>query len=410
MKTKKLNLIVTMFMLLTSTGVFAADTVKVAMIEMLSGPGAGIGTWLSHHFQWAVDQLNASGGVLGAKVEVVEFDNKTSPQEALLVLKRTRDEGIRFVFGGSSSNIAIALSDAIAKQNARDPSSVQIFLNYTGLDPSLTNEKCNFWHFRFDAHVGMKLEALTNHVAAQKDLKKVYLLNQDYAYGQSVQKDFREMLKRKRPDIEIVGDELHALQKVKDFAPYVAKIHASGAQAVLTGNWGPDLALLVRASEDAGLQANFYTLNAHFTGTPTAIGSSGVNRVLNVSPWHANARDSRLEENYLGYKQRYNEEWNMLPVKIAVDMWAAAIAKAKSTSPVEVGKALEGLRLDSGTGPMLMRADDHQLLLPHYAYLFTKSGGEVKHDLEKLGFGFRTEARYESDTLAMPSSCKMERP
>ncbi|MEO5861595.1 MAG: branched-chain amino acid ABC transporter substrate-binding protein [Burkholderiales bacterium] len=410
MKIKNLNHLVAMLMLLTTTGVLAADTVRVAMIEMLSGPGAGIGTWLSHHFRWAVDQLNASGGVLGAKVEVVEFDNKSSPQEALLALKRTRDEGIRFVFGGSSSNIAIALSDAIAKQNARDPASAQIFLNYTGLDPSLTNEKCNFWHFRFDAHVGMKLEALTNYVAAQKDLKKVYLLNQDYAYGQSVQKDFREMLKRKRPDIEILGDELHALQKVKDFAPYVAKIHASGAQAVLTGNWGPDLALLIRASQDAGLPAKFYTLNAHFTGTPTAIGSAGANRVLNVSPWHANARDSRLEENYLGFKQRYNEEWNMLPVKIAVDMWAAAIANAKSTGPVEVGKALEGLRLDSGTGSMLMRADDHQLLLPHYAYLFTNAGGEVKHDLENLGFGFRTEARYESDTLAMPSSCKMERP
>ncbi len=103
MKIKNLNHLVAMLMLLTTTGVLAADTVRVAMIEMLSGPGAGIGTWMSHHFRWAVDQLNASGGVLGAKVEIVEFDNKSSPQEALLALKRTRDEGIRFVFGGSSS-------------------------------------------------------------------------------------------------------------------------------------------------------------------------------------------------------------------------------------------------------------------------------------------------------------------
>jgi branched-chain amino acid transport system substrate-binding protein len=66
----------------------------------------------------------------------------------------------------------------------------------------------------------------------------VYLINQDYSFGQSVRAQARAMMKEKRPDIEIVGDELHPLLKITDFAPYVAKIKASGADTVVTGNWG----------------------------------------------------------------------------------------------------------------------------------------------------------------------------
>ena len=75
----------------------------------------------------------------------------------------------------------------------------------------------------------------------------------------------KEYLKRKRPDIEIVGDDLHPIAQVKDFSPYVAKIKASGADTVITGNWGSDLSLLIKAAKDAGLTANFYT---YYAATP----------------------------------------------------------------------------------------------------------------------------------------------
>ena len=85
------------------------------------------------------------------------------------------------------------------------------------------------------------------------------------------------MLKAKRPDIEIVGDELHPLLKITDFAPYVAKIKASGADSVITGNWGQDFALLLKASADAGLKVNWYTYYAGGTGGPTAIKQANLN-------------------------------------------------------------------------------------------------------------------------------------
>jgi branched-chain amino acid transport system substrate-binding protein len=389
-----------------------AEPVRVAVLEPLSSPSAVVGKWWANHVQYAIDQINAHGGVLsGQRVEAVFFDTKGSPQEALIAFKAVTDQGLHFMFGTTGSHVALALSDAVAKHNARNPSGQVLFLNYGGLTPELTNEKCHFWHFRFDAHADMKVVALIRQVAAQKSIHKVYLVNQDYAYGQAVRKLFHDLLAQQRPDVQIVGDDLIQLQKTKDFAPYVAKIRASSAEAVLTSNWGPDLILLMRASHDAKLSSRFYTLNAHFAGTPTAIGEAGADKLINVSPWHANIADGRLDRYYVDYKKQYKEEWNMLPHKAAVEMWARAVETTHSLEPLGVARALETMRYDAGTGTMWMRSDDHQLMQPQFAYLFTKAGAPgVRHDIESTGLGWRTEGRTEAEESVLPHTCSMQRP
>ena len=124
--------------------------------------------------------------------------------------------------------------------------------------------------------------------ALPKDLKKVYLLNQDYLFGQSIQKDTKKWLAKLRPDIEIVGDELMPFGKVQDFAPYVAKIKASGAQSVVTGNYNRDLNLLIKAAIDAGLNVRFDTFLSHLIGGPTAIGAAGENRLTSIMEFNGN--------------------------------------------------------------------------------------------------------------------------
>ena len=150
----------------------------------------------------------------------------------------------------------------------------------------LTNEQCSFWHFRFDLHVGMKAEVMVR--ALPKDVTKVYLMNQDYLFGQSVQRDVKTYLTKLRPDVQVVGDELIPLGKIKDFSPYLTKIKASGAQALMTGNWGPDMNLLIKAGVDAGADLRYYTFYAHLAGGPTAIGVGGDNRVLAVMSFSEN--------------------------------------------------------------------------------------------------------------------------
>src|SRR5207247_2207680 len=161
-----------------------------------------------------------------------------------------------------------------------------VFINYAAADPDLTNSKCSFWHFRFDADTEMKMEALTTFMKDEKNIKKVYLFNQNYATGQKVNQYAKDMLKRKRPDIQIVGEELHPLAQVRDFAPYIAKIRASGADTVITGNWGSDLTLLVKAANEGGYTGKFYTYYTGVTGTPTALGTTGAGRVFQVAIAH----------------------------------------------------------------------------------------------------------------------------
>ncbi|MFZ1986568.1 MAG: ABC transporter substrate-binding protein, partial [Desulfatitalea sp.] len=237
--------------------VMAADTIKIAYIDPLSGAMAGVGDAGYKHFQYNAELLNAKGVLGGKKFEIVPFDNKTSPQDSLIQLKNAIDQGITIITQGNASSVAGALIEAVNKHNERNPDNQILYLNYAAVTPAFTNELCSFWHFRFDAHVDMKIAAITNYIKEQKNIKKVYLMNQDYVFGHAVSDSSKAMLKEKRPDIEIVGDSFTPLGKVKDFSPYVAKIQASGADTIISGNWGADMSLLVKAAKDAGLKAQF---------------------------------------------------------------------------------------------------------------------------------------------------------
>jgi len=396
-----------------ATQAFADDPVRIAFIDPLSGPFANLGESELRHFQLVADMINARGGVLGRKIEIVAMDNKTSPQESVLALKQAIDQGIRYITQGNGSNVAHALLDTLDKHNKRNPEQAVMFLNYAAVDPALTNEKCSFFHFRFDADADMKMQAMVDSVAENKALTKIYLLNQDYAFGQAASRAAKVMLPKKRPDIQIVGDDLHPLGKVKDFAPYVAKIKASGAQAVITGNWGNDLSLLVKASKEAGLAVDFYTYYGWITGTPAAIGESGVGHLKAVSTWHANVGTPHAAKMHAAFRERYKngkDDWffNLSPV---LEMLVKAMEQVKSTEPLPVARALEGMKYQSDTGEVVMRTDNHQLLQPLYVSSFAKVDGKtVKFDVDRSGFGMRTDFRIEAKDTAMPTTCKMERP
>ena len=398
-----------------STASRAEETIRIAYIEGLSGPFANVGEIGLRHYQIAAEAVNARGGVLGGtKIEIVPFDHKTSPQEAQLMFKQAADQGIRYIAQGNGSSVALALSDAVAKHNERYMDKSVVFLNYAAVDPALTNDKCNYWHFRFDADGDMKMQALTNYMAQQKGIKKVYLINQDYSFGQAVTKAAKAMLAAKRPDIEIVGDDLHPLGKVKDFAPYVAKIKTSGADSVITGNWGNDLALLVKAGKEAGLKADFYTYYAGAGGAVTAFGEAGAGHVKQVTIWHSNIDGKQAGEHNTGYRARYPDVKDDLyysAIRESINALAMAIDKAKSADPVKVVVALENLKFEDDSGEVYIRADNHQLVQPLYISTLVKANGkDVQFDVEKTGFGFRTDARIEGKDTVMATTCKFQKP
>ncbi len=413
----KLNILVSLCIasssLLLASTICSAQTIKIAVSVGLSGPNAIYGEGQVNAFNAAAEIVNARGGVLGGKkIEIVPMDNKGTPQEALIQLKRATDDDVRFV-ASTVSSIVHALTDAIGKHNARNPDKAVLLLNFNSLDPALTEAKCSFWHFRFEPHTDMQLTALTKFMAAQATIQKVYLINQDYAFGQSMSKGSREQLSARRPDVVIVGDELIPLAKIRDFAPYVAKIRASGADSVLTGNWGADLSLLLKASNEMGFKAHYYALIAAGFGTPSAIGAAGADRIKTIYSWHLNATDAKWERTILDFQGKYktNADLAYLPAFRTVEMLAAAINLAGTTDPVKVAHALEGLHFAGPTGDSWMRAEDHQIIAPILVMSFVKAGQPgVKHDVEGTGFGWKTEAVLAPGETLPPVRCVMERP
>lgn len=392
----------------------AADTIKIAFVDPFSGPMANIGENEGQTLSFLIERINAGGGVLGQKLEVVPFDNKLSPQETLVALQDITDQKIPFIIGGNGSNVAGAIIDAVDKHNTRNVDNRVMYLNFASVDPDFTNSRCSFWHFRFDANSDMKMEALTNVLKEDKNIKKVFIIGQDYSFGHQVSRAAKEMLKAKRPDIEIVGDDLHPIGKVKDFSPYIAKIRASGADTVITGNWGNDLSLLVKAGKDAGLDVNYYSYNAYNVGAPTAIGAAGVDKLNVVTEWQNNLTNAKTEQLYADYRAKFSnakDELFFYRIKYATDMLVRSIEKAKSADPYKVALAMEGMTYESAMGPLTMRKEDHQLLLPMFVSTMKAVGGDgVKNDVEGSGFGFKTKVQLAAQDSALPSSCKMKRP
>jgi branched-chain amino acid transport system substrate-binding protein len=394
--------------------------VKLALIEGMSGPFANAGAMVERNLRFGVERVNAQGGVKLADgmhpLELVVLDGKGSSEASLVQLRAAIDDKIGFVMQGNSSSVAAALIAAIDKQNAREPEHRVVFLNYSADDPALTGASCSFWHFRFDAHAGMRMDALADAMKQDRAVKKVYLLNQDYSFGHDVSREAQRAIKAQRPDISIAGDEFVPIGRVKDFAPYISKIRASGADAVVTGNWGNDLTLLVKAAREQGLDTRFYTFYGNGLGAPAALGDAGIGRVLAVADWHPNAGGAASDAYYRAFRTRFpsaSDDYLVLRMPMMIEMLAAAMTRAGSADPLAVARALEGMKFaGDGFHPMTMRAEDHQVIQPLYVMQMDKAGTPgVRFDNEGSGYGFRTLLSIPAEQTAPPSTtCRMTRP
>ncbi|WP_414820402.1 branched-chain amino acid ABC transporter substrate-binding protein [Variovorax sp. Root411] len=385
------------------------ETVKIAWIDPLSGLMAAVGTNQFKTTQFLAEEFNRKS-LSGVKFEILGLDNKLSPQETLSALRSAQDQGARYVMQGNGSGPALAIIDSIEKNNARNPGKEMLFMNYAAVDPDLTNSKCSYWHFRVEADTSMKMEAFTTWMKEQPDIKKVYILGQNYAHGVQVSKYAKEGLKLKRPDVQIVGDDLHPLAQVRDFSPYISKIKQSGADSVITGNWGSDLSLLLKAANDAGLNnVKFLTYYAYGTGTPTAMGSASEGKVFNVAYAHANMGGD-MQKSMEAFKKKLNEDLYQPSIHHVFSLLDAAFAQAKSTDPVKVAAALEGMKLKSFNGEIEMRKSDHQLQQSLYVTRWEKKSAKYPYDAENTGYTLAPVKHYAPYVSSTPTTCQMKRP
>lgn len=402
----------------TASITFAADdTIKIALIEPLSGPVAGVGRDVLEQFEFFADRINAAGGVLnGRKIEIVPFDNAMNAEKTTEQLRKAIDENIRFVSQGVGSNNAINIIKALQKYNRRHPGKEVMFFNHSAVTTSFTNELCMFWHFRFDENVDQKVAALTTFMNKDPSVKKVYMINQNYAYGQSFQEAAHKYLKKRVPKAKLVGDELIVpFGKILDFTPYIAKIKASGADTVLTGNWGPDATRLIGAGADAGLEVKYYSI---YAGIPAAMNTMGTKvatfaPVLQVTESHENDPGNpawlvKYEDEFLAKtnKSTYGDR-----ILIMFDMLVKAFNKAGSDDPTAVGYALEGMTSRAPRGEAWMRPADHQI---HFPMVVSHISTDVKRPFiyngENYHMAYVTDGWVDRKDMTLPTTCKMKRP
>ena len=385
------------------------EVVKIVRIDPLSGLLGPVGVNQDKSYKFFAEKFSGKGNPAGVKFEFETIDNKLSPAESLNALKAAIDKGVRYVAQGNGSSVALALVDAINKHNERNPGKEVLYLNDSAVDPDLTNSKCSYWHFRFDADTSMKMEAIASFIKTQPDIKKIYVLGQNCSHGVQVAKYAKETIKRQRPEIEFVGEDLHPLAQVRDFAPYIAKLKASGADTLITGNWGSDLSLLVKAANEGGFNGKIFTYYTGVTGTPAALGTNGAGRVYQIGYAHYNM-GGQMDQWMKEFKAKYNDDFYTGSIIRIYQFLGAAMAKAKSTDPVKVAAALEGLKVNTFNGEVEMRKADHQLQQPLYMTVWQKAGGKYPYSPENTGMTLVPVAEYPNYVSSTPTSCQMKRP
>jgi branched-chain amino acid transport system substrate-binding protein len=198
---------------------------------------------------------------------------------------------------------------------------------------------------------------------------------------------------------------------VRDFSPYIAKIKASGADAVVTGNWGADLSLLVKAAVEAGYAGKFFTYYAGVTGTPTALGTNGAGKVFVIAYAGGALMGGEYDKDVYAFKAKYNDDFYTGAIIRMLEAMSRAMAQAKSTEPVKVAFAMEGLKWKSELGgDVEMRKTDHQLQQPLYISVWQKTDARNPYSIENTGMTLAQVVEFPNYVSSTPTSCQMKRP
>ena len=395
------------------SGTAAAAPVKIGVLETLSGPQASSGQAYRAAVRYAVDQINAAGGWNGEPIQLLEYDNQGGPAGAADKLKAAAADGVHLIVQGASSAIGGQITEDVRKHNLRNPGKEMIYINVGAEALELTGEKCNFHHFRFSGDAQIRTKALVSAMKQANALgTRVYSINQNYSWGQDMERAIAD--NAAAGGYEVVEKTLHDVNKVQDFAPYVAKISAAKADSVLTGNWSNDLLLLMKASKSAGLKVRFGTVFLDQPGNLANAGDLAVGHFV-AHTFNAEAGGAEGERFVDAYKAKTGHVPAFIEPQTVFGM--AMVADALKRTPAEGGalnvnalaRTLETARIKTPMGDMSMRAADHQAQLPMVVSTVAK---DARFKVDDTDMGFKVVKRFTAEEASIPAqaSCVMKRP
>ena len=339
----------------------AERPITILMLDARSGPAKSLGDRYLLAMQFAADEQNQKGGLLGRKVQVIAEDSQIKPEVAVRKAQKYVLQGkVDILTVMSGSHVAKAVKNLATSNNL-------IFVNYTMSDVA-TGKEFAPNSVRLVYPSSMIARALVAYIAQKKDFTKFYLLNQDYSYGRDMAASLKKELARQIPKSQVVGEDYHPLF-TKDFSPLLSKIKASGAQCILTANWGPDISILVKQRSELGVKAVIANNAMTDPLVLKELGNMAVGSI--VSGVFIQTQTNPAAKEFMArWKEAHASGPYPLPDNICARTYVgtkflfAGIAKAGSIATDKVIKAMEGMEQESVDGTIRLRACDHQLLSP----------------------------------------------
>ena len=323
-------------------------------------------------WQLAVDEINAAGGLLGRKVEVIARDDAGKPEDALRhAVELTSKEKVDVLAGGFLSNIGLALSDHAAKNK-------RLFVASEPLTDAIVWEKGNRYTFRLRPSTYMQAAMLVEE-AAKLPAKRWASIAPNYEYGQSAVASFKELLKAKRPDVEFVSEQWPANGKLDAGSTLAATMNAK-PDAIFNVTFAADLARLVREGNQRGIFPKTPVVSM-LSGEPEYLevlkDETPKNWIVTGYPW--DQIDTREHGSFAAnYYKKYNENPKVGSVVGYATMQAifAAIKKAGSTDNEKLVTAMRGLKFSTPFGPAEFRAIDQQSTMGAFVGKLDVRGGK----------------------------------
>jgi len=347
----------------------AADTIKIAFVDPLTGPNEYVGRAYLAGTQFAAEEQNAKGGLFGKKIEVLAEDSEGKPDVTVRKFKKLiLSDKANFMTIGSGSNNVIAATTVATEFK-------KVLIIYGGLSDEIMGKHFSPYAFRLCSANHQHMTALAK-MMAKKPYRKFFMLAQDYAYGHDANRVFKELIKKYVPDAQIVGEDYHPMNN-KDFAPYINKIITAKADCVFTPNWGADGTNVIKQARSMGLKPPFPFVTPLIGYDPYINYNVGSDVVGCLS---AKATHIRLNtpEN-IDLVKRYHEKhkndkdflywwpWSyIMEPLLAWQMTFAAIEKAGTIDSDKVAATLEGFSYKTAMGLWKVRECDHQVSSPIY--------------------------------------------
>lgn len=387
-----------------------AEPLKIGIIESLSGAQTSTGRLYANAVKYGVDRINEAGGFNGEPVTVTEYDNAGGSPEAADKFRQAVADGVDIIFQGASSAIAGQLTEDVRKHNIRNPGKEVIFINLGGEAMELTGDKCQFYHFRYTTTAPMRVNALVSAMKESGDLgDKVYSINQNYSWGQDMQAAVEAAAAE--AGYTVVDEVLHDVNKIQDFAPFVARIRSAGPDTVFTGNWSNDLLLLMKAAGDAGLDVTFATAFLDQPGNIANAGKTALGHYI-ANNYDNAATDGEFAESYkaaTGHYPIFVEGHTAFAVGALQQALGAVDFGGGDIDTTKIALALEDTTYESPIGPISVRKEDHQTIRP---VVVSKVVENPKYPADGTNMGFETVKVIAGEQAISPvqDSCKMERP